>query len=53
MINEMIPESHLVKLSTSIDKERYQIRFLNPQPVDNEGQQDWIMEWDFTKQVKI
>ncbi len=30
MINEMFPESHLVKFSTSIDRERYQIKFLNP-----------------------
>ncbi len=30
MINEMFPESYLVKFSTSIDRERYQIKFLNP-----------------------
>ncbi len=30
LINEMIPESHLIKVSTSLDRERYQIKFLNP-----------------------
>ena len=36
LINEMIPESHLIKISTSLDRERYQIKFLNPQPTDEE-----------------
>jgi hypothetical protein len=30
LINEMIPESHLIKVTTSLDRERYQIKFLNP-----------------------